>query len=114
MSLGAFLNDLVDLTGGSTITWAPWVSVDKNNQASYGAAVTYAAQLGGPVRYMHRESAQERISSQTLYLFTADQLSAKDQVTLPAGYDGTTTPKIAQIDRVTDELGFCYTTVFLG
>ena len=113
MSLGAFLNDLVDLAVG-TITISPWLSVDKNNQASYGTAVPYSAQIGGPVKFMHRASAQERISSQTLYVFSADQISARDQVTLPAGYDGTTTPKIAQVDRQTDELGFCFSVVYLG
>jgi hypothetical protein len=113
MSLGQFLNDLVDLAAGE-ITVSPYVSVDAHNQATYGAPVTYTVQMGGPVRFMHRESAQMRVSSQTLYIFTPDQISAKDKITLPAGYDGTTTPKVAQIDRQSDELGFCYTVIYLG
>jgi hypothetical protein len=113
MSLGLFLNDLVDFAQGS-ITVNPWVSVDKNNQATYGAAVTYDCQVGGPVKFMHRESAQERVSSQTLYVFTADQLSSKDKITMQAGFDGSLTPKIAQIDRQSDEQGFCYTVIYLG
>ena len=111
--MSLFLDDLVDFAQ-STVTISPWASVDKNNQATYGAAVSYVAQVGGPVRFMHRESAQERISSQTVYLFTASSISARDQVTLPSGYDGTTTPKILQVDRQSDELGFCYTILYLG
>ena len=114
MSLGPFLADLVDLTDSITVTIAPWASVDKNNQASYGAPVTVACYIGGPVKFMHRASAQERVSSQTLYVFDNGQFSARDQVTLPAGYDGTTTPKIAQVDRLTDEQGFCFSTLYLG
>jgi hypothetical protein len=63
---------------------------------------------------MHRESAQERVSSQTLYVFSAAEFSAKDKITMPAGFDGTTTPKIAQIDRQSDEQGFAYTVFYLG
>lgn len=115
MSLGQFLDDLVDLTAGTTVTFTPVTAVDKNNQpTTLGTPVAYATQIGGPVKYMHRESAQERTSSQTLYVFTPNSISAKDKVTMPAGYDGTTSPKIAQVDRVSDELGFCYTTIYLG
>ena len=115
MSLGQFLDDLVDLTADTTVTFTPVATVDKNNQpATYGTAVAYATQIGGPVKYMHRESAQERTSSQTLYVFTSNSISAKDKVTLPSGYDGTTSPKIAQVDRVSDELGFNHTVVYLG
>jgi hypothetical protein len=113
VSLGNFLNDLVDLAQGS-ITVNPWVSVDKNNQATYGAAVIYECQVGGPVKFMHRESGQQRVSGQTLYVFTADQLSAKDKITMQAGFDGSVTPKVAQIDRQSDELGFCYSVIYLG
>lgn len=113
MSLGQFLDDLVDLAAGS-ITVAPWVSVDAHNQATYGTPVPYAAQVGGPVKFLHRESAQERVSSQTLYVFTPNQISAKDQITMSAGYDGTVTPKILQVDRQSDELGFCYSAIYLG
>ncbi len=113
MSLGLFLNDLVDLAQGS-ITVSPWASVDKNNQATYAAAVTYDCQIGGPVRFMHRESAQQMVSGQTLYVLTADQISAKDKITLPAGFDGSTTPKVLQVDRQSDEQGFCYTVIYLG
>lgn len=115
MSLGQFLDDLVDLTAGSEVTFTPVTAVDKNNQpTAYGTPSVYATQVGGPVKYMHRESAQERTSSQTLYVFTPNSISAKDKVTMPAGYDGTTAPKIAQVDRQSDELGFCYTVVYLG
>ena len=111
--MSQFLNDLVDLAAGE-ITVAAWVSVDSHNQATYAAAVAYTVQIGGPVRFMHRESAQIRVSSQTLYIFSADQISAKDKITLPAGYDGATTPKVAQIDRQSDEQGFCFTVIYLG
>ena len=113
-TVGQFLDDLIDLAAGTTATFAPVTSVDKNNQATYGTAVAYTVQIGGPVKYMHRESAQERTSSQTLYCFTPNSISAKDKVTLPAGYDGTVNPKIAQVDRQSDELGFCYTVIYLG
>jgi hypothetical protein len=115
MSLGQFLDDLVDLTAGTTAVFTPVTAVDKNNQPSaYGAPTTYAVQVGGPVKYMHRLSAQEKVSSQTLYIFTPNSISAKDIITMPSGYEGTTTPKIAQVDRKSDELGFCYTVVYLG
>ena len=115
MSVGQFLDDLIDLAAGTTAIFTPVATVDKNNQpATYGTPATYTVQIGGPVKYMHRESAQERTSSQTLYVFTPNSISAKDKVTLPAGYDGTTTPKIAQVDRQSDELGFCYTVIYLG
>lgn len=115
MSLGQFLDDLVDLTAGATVTFTPVATVDKNNQpATFGAPVAYATQIGGPVKFMHRESNQEMTSSQTLYVFTPNSISALDKVTMPAGYDGTTNPKIAQVDRVSDEIGFCYTIVYLG
>jgi len=114
MTLSQFLGDLVDLAG-STITIEPWASVDAYNQPSYAAVVSYSAQIGGPVKYTHRESAQERISTQTLYVFTADQISARDRLTLPIGYDATVrTPKIDQVDRVTDELGFSHSVLYLG
>lgn len=114
MSLGQFLDDLVDLAG-STITIEPYASVNADNEATYAAVVSYSAQIGGPVKYMHRESAQERVSSQTIYVFTTDQISARDRLTLPIGYDATVrTPRIQQVDRVTDELGFVYSVLFLG
>lgn len=115
MSLGQFLDDLVDLTGGTTVTFTPVTAVDKNNQpTTFGSPTAYAVQLGGPVKFMHRESAQEVVSSQTLYVFTPNAISTTDKVTLPAGYNGTVNPKIAQVDRITDELGFCFTTVYLS
>ena len=113
--IGQFLEDLVDLTAGTMVTFTPIVAVDKFNQpTTLGTPASYAVQIGGPVKYMHRESAQERVSSQTLYVFTPNSISAKDVVTMPAGYDGTTAPKIAQVDRKSDELGFCYTAIYLG
>lgn len=115
MSLGQFLDDLVDLTAGTTVTFTPVTAVDKNNQpTTYGSPVAHATQVGGPVKFMHRESNSEMTSSQTLYVFTPNSISALDKVTMPAGYGGTLNPKIAQVDRVSDELGFCYTTVYLG
>jgi hypothetical protein len=111
--MSQFLNDLIDLAAGE-ITVSPWIGVDVHNQATYGAATTYTTQVGGPVKFMHRESAQQRVSSQTLYVFTADQLSAKDKITMQAGFDGTMTPKVAQIDRQSDEQGFCYSVIYLG
>lgn len=115
MSLGQFLDDLVDMTAGTQVTFTPVATVDKNNQAAtFGAPVTYSVQVGGPVKYMHRESATEKTSSQTLYVFTPNSIAATDVVTMPAGYEGTTNPKIDQVDRVSDELGFCFTTIHLG
>ena len=115
MSLGQFLDDLVDLAAGATVTFTPVATVDKNNQAAtYGAAVAYTTYVAGPVKFMHRESAQEKVSSQTLYVFTPNAIATTDVVTLPSGYQGTTSPKIAQVDRKRDELGFVYTIVYLG
>ena len=115
MSLGQFLDDLVDLAAGVTVTFTPVATVDKNNQAaSYGAAVAYTTYVAGPVKFMHRESAQEKVSSQTLYVFTPNAIATTDVVTMPSGYQGTTSPKIDQVDRKSDELGFCYTVVYLG
>ena len=115
MSLGQFLDDLVDLAAGTTVTFTPVLTIDKNNQpATYGTPAIYATQIGGPVKFMHRESNQERTSSQTLYVFTPNAIAATDKITMPAGYQGTLNPKILQVDRKSDELGFCYTTVFLG
>ena len=114
MSMGQFLQDLQDLAA-STITIAPWASVDKSNQASYNSAVSYIAQISGPVEFFHRESGQKRISTQTVYVFSDAAISARDKLTLPPGYDASvTTPKILQVERKTDELGFCYTVLFLG
>ena|ERR1700733_8579445 len=112
-ALSAFLADLSDLAP-STITYAPEVSLDLHNQSTYGAAVSYQCLIAGPVKYLHRVSAQERVSSQTIYVFSNDPLSARSQITLPAGYDGTTTPKIAQVDRQSDETGFCFSVIYLG
>ena len=112
--MGVFLDDLRDLAS-ATITVAPFVSADKNNQASYGTAVSYAAYVAGPVKYAHRLSATERISSQTLYIFSPNAVSAKDQITMPVGYDSSVmTPLVAQVDRVEDELGFCFTVIYFG
>jgi hypothetical protein len=50
-----------------------------------------------------------------VYVFSDAAISARDKLTLPAGYDASvTTPKILQVERKTDELGFCYTVLFLG
>ncbi len=115
MSLGQFLDDLVDLTAGTQVTFTPVLTVDKNNQAAtFGSPASYYTQIGGPVRYQHRESNQELTSSQTLYVFTPNAIAATDKITMPAGYEGTLNPKIMQVDRKSDELGFCYTTIFLG
>ena len=113
MSLGQFMQDLQDLAP-SQIALAGETSVDLHNQSTYGAPVTYSCLIAGPVKFLHRLSGQERVSSQTIYVFSADQLSARAQLTLPPGYDGTLTPKIAQIDRQTDEQGFAFSVLYLG
>ena len=85
MSLGQFLDDLVDLAAGATVTFTPVATVDKNNQAAtLGAPVAYTTYVAGPVKFMHRESAQEKVSSQTLYVFTPNAIAATDVVTMPS------------------------------
>lgn len=113
--LNQFLDDLVDLAGGTTITIESWATHGTHNQPTYGSPVSYTAQVSGPVKYWHRDSQQERVSLQTVVIFSAAEFSTRDRITLPAGYDVvTTTPKIAQVDRVTDEQGFCFSTLYLA
>ncbi len=88
--------------------------MDVHNQSTLGPAVVYPCYIAGPVRFQHRLSAQERVSAQTVYVMAPDQLSARAQITLPAGYDGTLVPNILQIDRVSDEAGFLYSIIYLG
>lgn len=84
---------------------------------AWAAAIQVKCSIQGPVKFMHRATNQQLVSAQTLYCSGAAALTTFQpdaRLTLPAGFLGTTTPVILQVDRESDNDGFYNHTIYLG
>lgn len=111
---GLFFRQLVDLFAQTVTIAAASTGTDAYGKPTYGSATTYQAAIQGPVKFLHAQTNQERVSEMTIYVFSTSTISARDKLTLPAGYDGSATPPIMQVERLADETGQIGSALYLG
>lgn len=101
-----------------TVDVAPFVGLDRNNEASYGDAVTYRARIVGKVISLRRSEKEDATPVFDIYLGAIVNLdgtlspvgntlfTTNDKVTLPVNQGWVDeTPIIFAVARATDEDG---------
>jgi hypothetical protein len=106
----SFLEDVLPLLA-QTVTIAPWTGQDTYGEATYGAAVSYAARVEGKMQMIRDAVGAERVSAVTVYLATTASISPKDKLTLPSGWTPQT-PALLAVQRHADESGDHHTVLY--
>jgi hypothetical protein len=94
-----------------TVTHRPFVSRDRYNKATYGAATPLAARITRRPKLIRAADGQEKMSSAEVWLDVWPTMGQEDQLTLDDG----TAPPILRVDRLAGPDGSAHhTKVFLG
>lgn len=97
-----------------SITVTPWASQDGYGKATYGAAVSYRAQVVHAQKMVRRDDGQEVLATTQVILAGQPSISTKDRITLPAAFTPNQPPLLA-VESFPDERGAGYATVlYLG
>lgn len=94
------------------VTIEPYSSQNENGEASYGAAVSYKAQIAGQNKLVRDAGGQQVLSSLKLILSEYVNVGPKDRVTLPSTY-ANTQPPIMYVEKFRADEGNHHTTVHL-
>ena len=95
----------------SSLTVEVRLSTDSYGKPTYGNAVTVSARVAAMPKMVRSAEGRETVSSTTAWIESPlIPIGATDRITLPDG----TTPKILSVQRVPDETGQVFTTVFFA
>jgi hypothetical protein len=95
-----------------TVTIEPFASYDKNGKPTYGASVSYKAQITGKNRMVRDAQGLQVVASLTVILSQWVNVSTKDKLTLPVTYVPRTPPILA-VAKFQDETTTHHTTVYM-
>jgi len=95
-----------------TVTIEPFASRNAYNEATYGTAQSITARVVGKVKMVRDSKGEERVSTKTVYLATADMFDPEDRLTLPVG-SVPLTPPILAVSSFPDEIGAHHTVLFV-
>jgi hypothetical protein len=88
-----------------TVVLEPYLSQDSYGQATYGAASTYQAHIGGGGTRLGRNAdGSEIVSNADIHLASVVGVTVQDRITLPARWSPRQ-PRILKVDLLSDENG---------
>ena len=87
-----------------TVTIARFAGNDPDGAPQFHTPVTLKARIAGATRRMLTDSGEVVTADQAIYLPTDIEITDKDQITLPEGFEPRT-PPILGVKRYPDETG---------
>lgn len=88
-------------------------TIDTYGNRTYQSCANYRCAIQGPSKFLFRQTNQERVSTQTIYIGSAASITTQDRVTLPNTFE-ILQPPILEVIRESNGLGADYTKVLLG
>ena len=95
-----------------TVTIEPYQSQDAYGVVTYADAVTYRARVTGKQQRVATITGEERVSRVKVFILGSTGITTRDRITLPADWPGPSQPAILAIERMKDEVGNVYETVY--
>jgi hypothetical protein len=91
-----------------SVTIEPLAGRNVYNERTYGPAVTWKANIQGRMRLVQTANGDERVSSNTIYIFGSPHVGVEDRITLPNGNQ----PQILSVATNADDKGDHHTVVY--